>query len=246
MRRLFPLFLFSAMSVFGRGGGGGAGGGGGGGFGGGFHYVPYGRSGGVFAPIIGDGAWAFWLLAAIFGTCFGLFLIRKGRAKKKLREIRKLLKHLMNIDPVWDEAELKSHVESSFLEIQRAWCDRDFSTLDALLTPKLSRDWKKKIHRAKKRGQRDVMKGTKLLRCTVVNVQDYLDDDLDNFTVELHAFSNDWTIDRQERIVDKREPLFTEFWTYRRKENNWLLEKVRQVGEAGEGLKDNFVERTPA
>ncbi|MDF7826241.1 TIM44-like domain-containing protein [Pontiellaceae bacterium B12227] len=246
-RPLIPILfvlLHALPPVFGRGGGGGAGGGAGGAGGGytGGGYI-YGQGGsGSAIPIFGDGAWAFWLIVMILLSTPCFFWIRKLRHRRKRNRTRRLLKHLMTIDPVWEERRLKEHVESSFHEIQQAWCAQDLETLDALLTSSLFRDWSKKIRKAKKRGHRDTMADTRILRCNVMQVQDYLDDDRDNFTVELHVFSNDWTVDRDEKIIDKRDPLFTEFWTYRRKGDDWLLDLVRQRGEERQVFSPNIVE----
>jgi hypothetical protein len=241
----FVAGLLLSVSVYGRAGGGGTGGGGAGGSGAGGGYGYYGRggSGGYVTWVIGDGSWAAWVLGSIVLAIVGFKVCRGFRMRIKKAKTRTLMRHLMRMDPAWNEARIKQHVTASFMEIQEAWCVRDLERLQALLSRRLFKEWNRRIQKAKKQGEHDVMWGTRILRREIVDVRDYADNDKDQFTVKIVAFANDQTVNDAGKVKDVRPCLFVEFWTYRRNGDDWLLHEVAQECEEAQYMKPNYVEK---
>jgi len=163
------------------------------------------------------------------------------RINQKKAQADALLAKISKKDPVWDESHLENIVRTTFFKIENAWCGQDLDALKLLLDAELFAEWKAQIDALKEKGQRNVMDAMALNGVRMVEVKNYRDHNKDAFTICLDAEATDYTVDSAGNVVDsnsgsrrkranneKSHESFREFWTYERRNDTWLLQRVDQ------------------
>jgi predicted lipid-binding transport protein (Tim44 family) len=187
----------------------------------------------------GGGGGLLYLIVLPFVVIYAWYVNRRINAKKAQADA--LLAKIAKKDPVWEESKLEAVVRSTFLKIEKAWCEQDLALLESLLDPVLFAEWKGRIEALAAAGQRNLMEGLTLDGVRIVEVKNYRQHNKDSFTVCLDAAATDYTVDRSGQIVDsnsgsrrkraekkKSHESFREFWTYERRDDEWLLLRVDQ------------------
>jgi len=227
----FLAFFFSVADAFARAGGGGGGFGGGGGGVGNYVGRNYGESHGI----------PWWGSFMIFALAILIIIYSMKRYLKK-KASKKLLEKISAHDSLWDETEILKHVRKNFIEIQEAWCDKDLGKLQKLLHPKLFPEWQKKITVMDAKDLHDVMENINVGDIEIIDIKNYKDDEKDEFTVGIDVSASDETLDEDGNVVSSREPIFYEFWTFERENNEWLLREINEKRNEPKFLKPNINE----
>ncbi len=181
-----------------------------------------------------------YLILAPFIIAYGMYVNRRINQKKQQTEAA--MARMAAKDAAWDETKLEAFVRTDFLRIQRAWCAKDRATLRARLTGSLLDNWLEQLAELQAQGHTNVMENLTLAQIRFVEAKDYAGTERDEFTVCLDARAVDYTVDAAGEIVDsnatsrraranktKQEASFREFWTYYRKDEDWLLAKVDEA-----------------
>jgi predicted lipid-binding transport protein (Tim44 family) len=190
-----------------------------------------------------------------FLVIYAWYVNKRINEKKKLTE--NAMTRMAAKDPAWDERKLEAFVREDFYRIERAWCDKDFPTLRQRLDEGIFKEWKEQLDLMASKGFRNVMLNPSLTQVRFVEAKDYPAKDRDEFTVCLDAIATDYTVDGAGNIVAsntasrrariKKEPQkqsFREFWTYRRKGQDWALAAVDQWEQWSKSVDAPIVEET--
>ena len=226
----FTHLILAAEFLYGRAGGGGGSGGGGGG--GGYRHSS-GSSG-------GDGTFELVLIIAmvIFGIlCAIMAIYRQIRKVAKINSINKLLKTISLKELGWNPLKIEKYVRKNFLDIQRAWGDNDLVRLNETIHPDLYPSWSDQINEFKSNGQRNAMDKIRVRGIKFIDIKNFKDDEKDEFTVEIKAHARDRTIDSSGKTIKSITSNFSEFWTFEREGEEWLLREVHQRSSMKEFLK---------
>jgi hypothetical protein len=180
---------------------------------------------------------------------------KNKRIADKNVESERLLAKLALKDPEWEESRVLLAASKNFLAVQKAWCDQDLPALRDLMGPAVYEDWAAKLTALQAKGWTNRMDRLTIFKMRVVEVQNYRDRLRDAFTVCIDAAAEDYTVDRSGTVVesntsdDKKraakqksfEP-FREFWTYRRRENGWILQRVDEDGDWAKSVNAKLVD----
>lgn len=98
---------------------------------------------------------------------------------KKHRDGHRLMKKLVQRDPIWNEEMLNHCVTETIYAVQYAWMEMDIEKLSMYLTPRLMELWTAKMEWMKQREEVSVMKEIWLKSRQVIGIYDYQDDDRD-------------------------------------------------------------------
>ncbi len=229
---LFMAFT-DTVDIISRAGGGG--GGGGGGFGGG-------GSGGDLTfeegVVVCVGTFIFVGIVVLWAAIDQKRM--EARRKLKQSQIEQALEVLGQKDPAWRREKLHQFATNLFLMFQQAWSNKDRETLQMLMTVKLYNEWKVMLDKMDRHRQRNVMEEVEVIDLEIVDLADYTDDEMDTFTARIKASAVDYTVDERGRIVTpewkdnqtanttKSSESFTEYWTFIRVTDTWILKSVDQ------------------
>lgn len=144
------------------------------------------------------------------------------------KEIKMALKQMAEIEPEWNEEALTRFAKNQFIQIQNDWSYQNLNALGAKLSPELYRNWKAQLEVQKANNERETFDGLSVNQIFVVDVKNYLQDEMDNFTVCIDASGTDKTI-RDNKVVAIKNVPFREFWTFGRFGESWQLLEVTQA-----------------
>lgn len=149
------------------------------------------------------------------------------RISIKRRRVSVALKEMMKREPQWAEDKLLATAKDMFVRLQTAWGAQDLDTMRELLHPLLYPAWETDIKAQMVRGEKNILSGLSIKKMRIVDVQNYLDNERDEFTVAFDARANDQTFieNRQEKSSNE---LFREFWTFEWEQGKWALREVTQ------------------
>jgi hypothetical protein len=194
------------------------------------------------------------LILLPFLLIYAWYVNKRINEKKKLTE--EAMARMAAKDPAWDEARLESFVRADFLRIENAWCEKDFPTLRQRLDNDLFNSWKEQLDSMTLEGHTNVLENLSLNQVRFVEAKDYPAKDRDEFTVCLDASATDYTVNNTGEIVDsntasrrarahkrKQQASFREFWTYRRKGQDWMLAAVDQSDQWSKSVNAPIAEQ---
>lgn len=222
------LILFAPLSVQARAGGGGSGGGGGGGgsSSGGSHSSGYGRRASPLESLLSNGA--ALLMVGAGGILFAVHLHKKHRRSSKM------LKKLDDMDYHWNEAVLDARVEETYYAVQKAWSEMDTETLRRYLSDHLYHHWQAKLGFMQMNQERNILKEIELIDHKIIGIGDYHEDDRDFCWYYIKGKLVDYTIDTENGQLKEgsnKAQTFVEYWRFRRKGDQFLLDEVLQKDE---------------
>jgi predicted lipid-binding transport protein (Tim44 family) len=153
------------------------------------------------------------------------------KVRKKNRECLALLEKIEQSDPAWNVDRLKHRVDQVYFKVQEAWRERDQDIAKSYMSPALFDQHKIQTDQMIAQHERNVLEKINLIETDLVDVEDFTDNERDQFWVYLKGSMIDYTIDDRtnERISGKREvEEFTELWKFIRSGNNWVLDEIDQ------------------
>lgn len=213
----FSLF---ALEAYARAGGGG-GGGGGGGFGG--------SRGGR-----GDTWWMVLPIALV------MYVYRKARISSKASKVSDALRKIAVREPQWNQDSIIDFSEKTFKKVQKAWSEQDLESLKELLHPHLYMLWERDIQDQISEGERNLISSVKITDILIINVQNYLEDEKDKFTVLITASCID-KIYRGKKLVEDHSSPFEELWTFEWENGKWKLYSVDQFDAWGKFVNRKII-----
>ena len=150
------------------------------------------------------------------------------RLSLKQSQVRRALAKMAEREPLWQEEGLIKGASSEFMVLQTAWGNQDLELIKQHLHPALYSNWESQINAQKVRGERNMMVGLSINKVRIVNVQNYKDNEKDEFTVAIDAKANDQTI-VDGKITKEDNAKFREFWTFEWEQGHWKLREVVQA-----------------
>lgn len=184
-----------------------------------------------------------YLILMPFLIVYGAYI--RHRLKKKSEECRGLLAKLQRRETGWEIGNIEKIASSVFVDIQSAWTDADEDALSHLSKGPASEKLLNELGELTKKGHRNCMDDISIKKINLLNIQNFLDDELDTFTVSIEAVARDYTVDSSGKIISANTsqkgkfdrpdavPLgtFTEFWTFEREGDTWVLLELAQYHE---------------
>jgi len=191
----------------------------------------------VIWMVIWRGFGFFVGMAALAGMAGGLYnLFAKLKQSKQTQA--ELAAASAN-DTVWSEEKLVNHARQVFMQYQKDWSNLNIQAMQGYLTPYYYNHAALLAYTLKAMGRRDNMEDVKIQNAVILGVQNDTDDSRDAFTIGITAQANDQLINTvtDQEIFTDRKP-FTEYWTFQRSGNTWLLGGISQATADPYALND--------
>ena len=208
------------------------------------------------------GGGILYLILMPFFIAYAAYI--RHRLKKKSEECRGLLTELQRRETGWEIGDIEKIASSVFMKIQSAWTEGSEEALKELSKGPASEKLLKELSELSGKGHKNCMDDLTIKTISLLNIQNFLDDELDTFTVSIEAAARDYTVDSSGKIVSVNTskkgtfnkpgavPLetFTEFWTFEREGDTWVLLELKQYHEwksvVNKSLKDEGTARESA
>jgi hypothetical protein len=240
--------------IIARGGGGGSGGGGGGGGGGiamlGYFPAYYSTQwlnkhadrgvaiiGGSFVGLLiavlfgflGIGVGIIVGIGAIIGVYSGINSLH-SRLLRRSKTAKQQLSFAANNDPMWQETELQARVQAVFTDFQNDWSSFNLEHMRSYTTPRYYGHMELMLSAMYQMGRRNEVASPTILSTQVVNIDDQVQNDQDNFDIYIQAKANDSLLDTsQNKTIYTDKNSFEELWHFVRQDNTWLLDGISQA-----------------
>lgn len=196
--------LFFIATAFARGGGGGSSSG----------------SGGGGSGIIG------FIVFIIVLIC-GLYI-----RNKKIKKAKETILQAESKDPTWDENSIQQRVSNVFLSFQKDWSDFNVEGMKQYLTDAYYRRMVLEMAVLKNMKRKNLVENPNIKNIAILEAKDSDDNNQDTFTVEITARANDQLIDEEAgKVLYKDDNAFTEYWIFKRCDNDWKLDLIKQGTE---------------
>ncbi len=252
MSRVAPLawltvtqLLLLAPDAPAQAGGGSSGFGGGGGGGGGGSYGGGGQSGGGDDPLLGVLAVAIVVLIFAVVAVFGVVAKRRRARARAERDVRVTTAsaEAAEEDPVFAAAAVKAQAGALYVDVQRAWSERDDESLARLLGPDLLVEWCRRLADFAARGwvnEVAIRGGPQVGYAGLVNRDGEVDDRVTvTMTAKLHsvvrtsagAIVPNKADTNGDGVID-----VCEYWTLDRAGDGWRLISIEQEREGAHHL----------
>lgn len=167
-------------------------------------------------------------LAALAGMAAGLYnLLSKLKQSKQTQAD---LAAASADDAAWSEEKLVEHAKRVFMQYQKDWSNLNIQGMQSYLTPYYYNHASLLAYTLKAMGRRDNMQDVKIQDAVIIGVNNDTDDSRDAFTIGFTAQAEDQLVNTttdQEIFTDRNA--FTEYWTFRRSGNTWLLDGISQA-----------------
>lgn len=168
-------------------------------------------------------------IGAILGSGAGLYgWFGKLRQSKK---VAGALKQAAALDPAWNPETIKQRASAVFMAYQDAWSKRDPAPIKSLLSGQYYYHAVLMMLALKQAGRINLVENPAVQTSLIVALDDEADNTKDTVMVGIKARAIDRLIDERtnkELFVDKKP--FTEFWRFKRDQNNqWLLDGIQQA-----------------
>lgn len=165
------------------------------------------------------------------------------KLRKKGQQCQALIAKLDQREKGWDTDSLVSIANRLFFDIQQAWTAQDLPAVERLSKGPARDELARQLDELKAKGHINRMDDLNVLKITVLNIQNFLDDEQDNFTVKIEAKARDYTVDQDGKFVSANTGKkgnytsgdsvpaeeFSEFWTFEREGDGWVLLELAQA-----------------
>lgn len=176
--------------------------------------------GGYIAICIIVGIWIGWS-AAFFGAW--------DKLKEQSKKASVALSAAAQTDAAWSEQALLEHAQRTFLQFQYDWSTFNLANMTTYLTPNYARHNGLLLQILKELGRTNVMSNVQIKNCLIIDVHDDTDNNKDSFTVAFEASAIDQLVDTSSNtLLFQDGSTFTEYWTFVRSDNGWLLDRINQ------------------
>lgn len=140
-----------------------------------------------------------------------------------LSEIEKLF-------PSFSEEDVRHKLKNIFLEVQRAWSEKDVEMLKNFTSDEVFLNFQKQIEELNKRDVTNIIKNISVKRMELVDA--WVEDKTIYLTYKIEATMMDYDIDRDGNIVRGKDELvdFHELWSFVSEDSiNWKLTAINQI-----------------
>lgn len=169
---------------------------------------------------------SLFILPILGLICFPLFLrlYRHGLIRKKTLKIKQSLRRIAKREPRWSEKALLEMVQRQFYLIQEARAQKKLELLKDLLHPELYKLWERKINQFKHKDE-IVSSSFHVNACAIVDLQNFVDDHKDNFTVFINANRREYvTVDG--KLTREVNDQLNQFLTFIWHQDRWVLQRT--------------------
>lgn len=255
---IFEIFARGGGGGSGGGGGGGGGSGGGGSGGGGIlaflvflGYIPMQWIGSKFRSWdqVLLGSFVLWPLSIVaivvltwtlsfYGTIIGCGAMAGvgsglygwlGKAIKRAKKTKALLKTAAAKDPEWDEANIIEKTKTSFLKFQNDWMNSDIGSIKTYTTERYHNHTALMLQALKLAGRKNVMTDVTIISQDITSMNDVEGVRGDSVTVGFEARAVDSIVEMtSEEILYTDSRSFIEYWTFLRDDQGWKLDQIDQ------------------
>ncbi len=170
------------------------------------------------------------------------------KVSKKTAEVSIALEHMSSKDSTWDQEKLIDLVGKVFYEIQAGIADRDIVALSMVTHPILISKWSTQIQNAPE-GDLTNIKNKQIQDISIVDADDYADDEKDSFTACIDINSNEYTVDKHGLLIfpkdatslAEKEITITEYWKFEKEQGEWKLLDVERSSHWKESVDNSVI-----
>lgn len=166
----------------------------------------------------------------------------------KTEEVSEALNEISQKDSYWNEEGLIVQAEQAFYRIQAALAQRDINELSELLHPTLFAKWENQVNNVED-GDYSYIKRKEIDDLSIIDIDNYKDDEKDTFTAGLYIRANEYTVDNKGNLIYKQnissderlENLLTEYWHFEREGEEWCLLSVSKSNDWKKFVDDPII-----
>lgn len=176
----------------------------------------------LFGPTLG----IIELVTAVIGCVFGYFGVH-GLAARRFKKNTIAVQTAAQLDPAWDEANLRQVVRDTFLSYQEDWTKLDYMAVGSYTTPEYAHHAGLMMAALAQLGRINNVADVQIITQEFSQISDNGDDSQDSFVAYIVAKANDQLIDKrtgQTLFTDKSE--FAEYWKFVRGGGGWWLSAI--------------------
>ncbi|MFH1232155.1 MAG: TIM44-like domain-containing protein [Planctomycetota bacterium] len=147
----------------------------------------------------------------------------------KIRDdkIHRHLNFLIQTDKIWDENKMKETARNTFINIYLARESGSVEKVQPLLFPEVINSLQNEIDQRKNKGEVIEFRNLCVRKADIVLVRNFTENTKDEFTVRITAhaqrvFKRNNSLISQDTYVSP----FEQYWTFGRKDNQWLLKEI--------------------
>lgn len=148
---------------------------------------------------------------------------------RKFKDIKLALQEMQKREPHWAASALISHAHDEFMTLQHLWSEEDIEAMRPHLHPDLFLQWEAELANNRKKGKYNKISNVWVNKVRIVDVQNYKDDERDEFTVAIDATGNDQNFIHG-KLKEQTNGSFREFWTFEWENGAWVLRNITQQG----------------
>ncbi len=176
--------------------------------------------GGIVAFCVIAGIWGGW--AAAF---FGLW----DRLKKQSKKADEALVVAAQTNSTWNKQAILDLATRTFMQFQADWSTMNYANLPNYMTPSCAQHNSLLLRILQEMYRTNSVTNVQITNCLLIDVHDEIDNSRDSYTVAIEASANDQLIDNPTNtIIFQDNNTFTEYWTFTRSNNTWLLSNIAQ------------------
>ncbi|HZL08278.1 MAG TPA: DUF3137 domain-containing protein, partial [Candidatus Dormibacteraeota bacterium] len=192
----------------------------------------------VVATVVYGGLWMF---AGFFGVLIGLGAFVGGPAgyfgwfgkisARSRKQAEQKITAAASQDPAWNEATLKSRVETVFATFQKDWSTFNTDNLKTYMTPTYAYHNQLMLLALQQRQRRNDVQSPQLIEAYPVDVEDEAGNSQDRVTFFIHGKAHDLLLENingQEQQLFADDSDFYENWHFVRSGTDWLLDDISQ------------------
>ena len=170
-------------------------------------------------------------IGATFGMAAGLYSwVSKIRRNKKVTQ---KLYAASELDASWDEQAILMRTTSIFQAYQEDWTNKNWRNMEQYMTPAYYAHAQLMVAALMQLNRTNTVQYPTVREIAIVDLTDDADNTRDTVTVGITADANDMLYDdltNELLYQDKSE--FTEYWTLKRQNDTWYLDKIEQATRA--------------
>lgn len=188
-------------------------------------------------------------VAAVFLICYILYAwYINYKVSEKSAEVSVVLNEMSTKDSSWDEEKLLEHVQKVFYSVQADIADKDLVNLNSVSHPLLFNKWKTGLETAPA-GDFAFLKSKGILDISIVDSDNYKDNEKDTFTACININSNEYTVDKRGCLVfpninesqPDKDMLLTEYWKFGKHAGEWKLLDVKRSSHWREAVDNSII-----
>ena len=135
-----------------------------------------------------------------------------------------------NEDTFWNYDEMIQLANDLFYKMQDAWSQRNIDLVKDSITENLYKKYMKELHWMILKREQNIVEDIEIKKLKIIGNEDYLDNELDRFTVYISGKMIDYSIsDKTLEIITnktKERVAFSDLYYFIRHDNKWLLDKI--------------------